>query len=151
MRTPMTVILLTILATLTACDQAEKDSDDVAAIEAIDNAVGELDEAFESQDAATIKALMTSDHIAVAPYYPAPLSVDEQIASLPDLKYDQTTLTQPTVTQLGPDVAVRTLTAKLDGSYKGKPISGKVFITSIMAKQNGKWLEQFYQVTSLEP
>jgi ketosteroid isomerase-like protein len=151
MRAPMTVILLTLLTTLTACDQARKESDDVAAIEAIDDAVGELDEAFESQDAATIKGLMTSDHIAVTHYYPAPLSVDEQIASLPDLKYDQTTLTQPTVTQLSPDIAMRTLTAKLDGSYKGNPISGEVFITSIMTKQGGKWLEQFYQVTSLEP
>jgi hypothetical protein len=31
---------------------------------------------------------MTADHIAVTPYYSAPQSVAEQIASLPELKYE---------------------------------------------------------------
>lgn len=148
MRTLMAVISLVILAAMAACTQS---GDDVATIEAVDNAVGELDEAFESQNASAIKALMTTDHVAVTPYYASPQSVDEQIASLPDLKYEQTNITEPTVTLLAPDVAMRTLTAKLDGTYKGESISGKVFVTSIMAKRDGKWLEQFYQVTRLGP
>jgi hypothetical protein len=55
------------------------------------------------------------------------------------------------VVLLGPDVALRTLTAKLDGTYEGGPLSGNVFITSILVNEDGKWLERFYQVTRLAP
>jgi ketosteroid isomerase-like protein len=130
---------------------AHAESGDVATIEAIDNAAGELDEAFEAQDAEAIKALMTTDHLAVTPYYGEPQSVAEQIASLPELKYKQTNLTEPTVTMLGPDAAMRTFVAKLDGSYKGTPLSSRVYVTQIMARRDGKWLEHFYQVTALAP
>src|SRR5680860_1299230 len=102
-------------------------------------------------DVATIKAVMTPDHVSVTHYYGTAQTVDEQIASLPDLKYEQTNLTEPSVVMLADDVAMRTLTAKFDGTYKGKSISGPMFITSIMAKRDGKWLEQFYQVTHLVP
>ena len=147
----LSAVLCLIFVLTAGCDQPGGQSADVATIEAIDNAVGELDGAFEAQDAAAIKALMTPDHLAVTHYYGAPLSVDEQIALLPDLKYKQANLSEPTVSMLGPDTAMRTLTARLDGTYEGTPISGKVFITSIMAKRGGKWLEHFYQVTQLEP
>jgi hypothetical protein len=89
--------------------------------------------------------------LAVTPYYGAALSTDEQIASLPDLKYEQTNLTEPSVTMLAPDLAMQTYTAKLEGTYKGKALSGPVFITQIMAKQDGVWRERFYQVTQLAP
>jgi ketosteroid isomerase-like protein len=124
---------------------------EIATIEAVDNAAAMLDEAFEAQDAGAIKSLTTPDHVAVTHYYGAPQSVAEQIASLPDLKYKQTNLTEPTVKLLGPDAAMRTFIAKLDGTYKGRSLNAKVYVTSIMAKRDGKWLEQFYQVTSLAP
>ena len=147
MRIFLAALSFLILTATVACTQ----SGDVATVEAVDNAAAKLDEAFEAQDAAAIKALMTSDHVAVTHYYGEAQSVDEQIASLPDLKYKQTNSSEPAVTLLGPDVALRTLTAKLDGTYKEKPISGDVFITSTLVKQNGKWLERFYQVTHLAP
>lgn len=145
---------LLIFMTLGACDQASNvtaQEDDVETIEAVDNAIAELDEAFEARDAAKIKALMTPDHVGVTPYYGAPQSVAEMIASLPDLKYEQTNLSEPKVVLLGPGTAMRTVTAKLEGSFKDKQISHKVFITSIVTKQNGQWLERFYQVTHLAP
>jgi Domain of unknown function (DUF4440) len=124
---------------------------DVATIEAVDNAAAELDEAFESQDAKTVKALTMPNHMAVTHYYDKPESIAEQIASLPELKYQQTNLTEPTVTLLASDVAMRTLTAKLDGTYKSKSLTARVFITSILVKRDGKWLERFYQVTAVKP
>ena len=125
--------------------------DDVATIEAIDNVVGRLDEAFEARDAAAAKALMTSDHLAVTPYYATPQSFDEVVRTLADYKIKQTDLSEPEVVLLGPDYAMRTLTAKLEGSFKDESISDKVFITSILVKQDGKWLEKLYQVTALAP
>jgi len=148
MRTLLAALCFVILTAAAACSQ----SGDVATIEAVDDAVAKLDEAFEAQDASAIKALMTPDHVAVTPYYGAPRSVAEVVALLPDLKYEQTDLSEPTVVLLGPDSAMRTVTANLDGSFKGKPIEDhKVFITAILVKQDGKWLERFYQVTHLAP
>ncbi|ODR99458.1 hypothetical protein AUC68_05705 [Methyloceanibacter methanicus] len=123
----------------------------LADVEAIDTVVGRLDEAFAKQDADTIKALMTEDHIGILPYRPGPESVEQMIAGLPKTKIKQTDLSEPTVVFLGPDSAMRTLTAKLEGSYEGKPVDSKVFVTSIMAKTEGTWRERFYQVTTLAP
>ena len=131
---------------LTACVQ-----DEVATIEEIDNVVGKLDEAFEARDAASAKALMTSDHLAVTPYYDTPQSSDEVVRTLSDYDIKQTDLSEPEVVLLGSDHAMRTLTAKLEGSFKDETISDKVFITSILVKQDGKWLEKLYQVTALAP
>jgi hypothetical protein len=46
-----------------------------------------LDKAFERQDADAIKSLTTPEHVAVTPYYRRPQTVDEQMASLSELKY----------------------------------------------------------------
>jgi len=146
MRTLFAAFTFLIFTGVAACTQ-----DDVATIEAVDNVVAKLDEAFEAQDAAAIKALMTPDHLAVTPYYGTPQTVDETIASLPDLKYEQTNLSEPKVALLGPDVAMRTVTAKLDGTYKGTPFAHKVFITAIVVRHGGTWRERFYQVTHLAP
>jgi hypothetical protein len=54
-------------------------------IEAIDASSNALDKAFEDNDKAAIKALMTPDHISVTPYYDGPQTTDEQIESLPSL------------------------------------------------------------------
>jgi hypothetical protein len=129
---------------------AEAWADEVQTVEAIDNAAGRLDEAFEAQDAEAIKALTTPDHMAVTHYYDEPTTVAQQIASLPDLKYQQTNLSEPTVTLLGSEAAMRRFTAKLEGSYKGKPLTGTVYVTQIMVMRDGKWLERFYQVTELK-
>jgi ketosteroid isomerase-like protein len=142
----LAVLSLLIFAALAGCSQ-----DEVAKIEAIDNAIGELDAALEAQDAKAAKALMTADHLSVTPYYGTPQSVDQVLASLPELKYAQTDLSEPKVVLLECDSAMRTLTAKVEGSFKGEPFSEKVFITSILTRQDGKWLEQFYQVTKLAP
>ncbi|HMK41601.1 MAG TPA: nuclear transport factor 2 family protein [Methyloceanibacter sp.] len=139
-----------IFAALSLGVSIPANADDVAAIEAIDNAAGELDEAFVKQDADAIKSLTTPDHVAVTHYYGEPTTVAEQIASLPELKYEQTNLTEPTVKLLGPDAAMRTFTAKLDGTFKGESLTARVFVTQIMQKLDGKWREKFYQVTALK-
>jgi len=69
--------------------------------------------------------------------YGAPQSVDEQIASLPELKYAQTNVGPVKVDVLGPDAAMRTFTARLEGTYKfpclrhrhgaaGRPVEGQI-------------------------
>ena len=147
MRRLLATISVLICVAIGACSQES----DVSEIEAVDDVVGRLDEAFEARDTATIKALMTADHIAVTPYYAAALSVDEVLASLDDLTLTQTDLSEPEVVLLGPGVAMRTQTAKVEGSFKGRAFSDTVFATAVLVKRDGKWLEQFYQATHFAP
>jgi len=124
---------------------------DAETIAAINAASAALDDAFERQSAEDIKRMMTADHVAVTPYYGAPQSAAEQIASLPELKYKQTNIGDVKVDVLGPDTGMRTFTARLDGTYQGKPIPSPAFVTSIMVREDGQWRERFYQVTAMQP
>ena len=94
---------------------------------------------------------MTPDHISVTPYYDEPQTTDDQIASLPELKWDQKIVGDVKVSLLGDDAALRTFTADLKVSFKGKPLPAKVFATEILVRRNGKWIERFYQATTLKP
>src|SRR4029077_13611537 len=117
---------------------------DAETIAAINAAAAALDNAFERQSAEEIKRMVTADHIAVTPYYDAPQSVAEQIASLPELKYEQTIVGVVKVDVLGRDAGMRTFTARLDGTYKGKPVPSPAFVTTIMVRQDGQWKERLY-------
>jgi hypothetical protein len=55
------------------------------------------------------------------------------------------------VSLLGNDAALRTFTADLKGSFKDKPLPAKVFATEVLVKHDGRWIERFYQVTTLKP
>jgi Domain of unknown function (DUF4440) len=124
------------------------DAETTAAIVAASAA---LDSAFERQDAEMIKSLTTPEHVAVTPYYGRPQSVDEQIASLSELKYVQTKIGDDKIALLGPDAGLRMFTADLDGTFKGERIPKRMFVTSVMVRRDGRWLETFYQVTALKP
>jgi ketosteroid isomerase-like protein len=148
MRKLLTALSFLIFVSVAGCDRPNE----TASTEAVDNVVAELDEAYQTQDVDTIKARLAPDHVAVTPYYGAPYSAAEQIASLPDLKLKQTNLSEPKVVLLGPGIAMRTVTAKLEGTFKGTPIDfPKAFITTVVVKEQGKWLERLYQVTQLAP
>jgi len=144
-----TALLVLVLCLGAGLPQAR--AGEAETIAAVNAAAAALDNAFERQSAEEIKHMMRADHIAVTPYYDAPQSVDEQIASLPELKYEQTNVGAVKVDVLGPDAAMRTFTARLEGTYKGKPIPSPAFVTAIMVRQDGQWKERFYQVTAVQP
>jgi ketosteroid isomerase-like protein len=141
-------LLLLALAAAPFSEARADDADTIAAINASSNA---LDEAFTKKDVATIKALMTPDHLTVTPYYRGPQTVEDQLASLGQYDWSQTIVGEPDVALLGPDVALRTFVAELKGTFQGRPLPQRVFATELLVKQEGKWVERFYQVTTLEP
>ena len=147
----MCKLILSILAFVLAAGIAAANAGEPATVAAINAASAALDDAFERQSAEDIKRMMTADHIAVTPYYATPQTAAAQIASLPELKYKQTNTGEVKVVVLGPDAGMRTFTARLDGTYKGKTIPPDVFVTSIMVREDGRWREKFYQVTALQP
>ena len=146
----MRKLILSILAFVLAAGIAGANAGEPATVAAINAAAAALDDAFQRQSAEDIKRMMTADHIAVTPYYETPQTAAAQIASLPELKYKQTNTGEVKVV-LGPDAGMRTFTARLDGTYKGKTIPPDVFVTSIMVREDGQWREKFYQVTALQP
>ena len=147
----MRKLILSVLAFVLAAGIAGANAGEPATVAAINAAAAALDDAFERQSAEDIKRMMTADHIAVTPYYETPQTAAQQIASLPELKYKQTNTGEVKVVVLGPDAGMRTFTARLDGTYKGKMIPPDVFVTSIMVREDGQWREKLYQVTALQP
>lgn len=146
MRTLAAVFSLMIFAGL--CEVQASDAETIAAVNASSNA---LDQAFAARDVAAIKALMTPDHVSVTPYYDGPQSVADQLASLGELDYGQTIVGEPSVALLSPDVALRTFIADFNGSFKGKPLPPRAFVNETLVKCDGKWIERFFQVTTLTP
>ena len=116
---------------------------------AVNAAAKALDNAFVSGDPAEIKKLMTADHVSVTPYYDGPQTTDQQIASLPELKWTETIEGSVKVSALGPDAAMRNFISTLKGTFQGKKLPAKVYVTEILVKQDGAWVERFYQVTTL--
>jgi ketosteroid isomerase-like protein len=126
-------------------------ADDAATIAAVNASSNALDDAFGAQNVEAIKSLMTADHISVTPYYDGVQTVDDQIASLGELDYGQTFVTEPSVVLLSPDVALRTFVADLKGSFKGEPLPARVFVNETLILRDGKWIERFFQVTTMKP
>ena len=147
----MRKLIPSVLTFVLAAGIASANAGEPATVAAINAASAALDDAFERQSAEDIKRMMTADHLAVTPYYETPQTAAQQIATLPELKYKQTNTGEVKVVVLGPDAGMRTFTARLDGTYKGKTIPPDVFVTSIMVRQDGQWREKFYQVTALQP
>lgn len=148
MRVLATLFSLMLLASAGLFQAEASEAETIDAINASSNA---LDEAFAKRDVEAIKALMTPDHVTVTPYYEGLQSVDEQIASLPELDYGQTIQGTPAVVLLAPDVALRTFIADLKGSFKGKPLPARAFVNETLVKRDGKWIERLFQITTLKP
>ena len=147
----MRKLILSVLTFVLVAGIASAHAGEPATVAAINAASAALDDAFERQSAEDIKRMMTADHLAVTPYYETPQTAAQQIATLPELKYKQTNTGEVKVVVLGPDAGMRTFTARIDGTYKGKTIPPDVFVTSIMVREDGQWREKFYQVTALQP
>ncbi len=147
---PSMRILATIFLTLFlgAAGAFMARADEAEAIEAINNAAAALDQAFETDNTAA-KALMTRDHIAVTPYYDGPQSVADQLASLPNFQYEQSLLGDVSIKMLGSDAAIRSFSAELKGTFKGRALPRRVFVSAVWVKRDGAWAEKFYQVTAL--
>ncbi len=125
-------------------------ADEATDIAAIKAGVTALGEAFVKRDADSIRAMMTPDHLAVAFVYKGPLTVDEEIASLPDLKMEIYDAIPPTVSLLGPDAALVTGEQSYRGTFQGNPLPERVFMSEVWVRVDGKWMQKFYQETVME-
>jgi uncharacterized protein (TIGR02246 family) len=139
---PATLVLVLALVFATPARPADPATE-------VNQALDALNQAFEKGDAKAVAALMTDDHIAVAPYYSKPLSREEQLKGLADHKLVEYKSSKMKVQVLGPDAALVTYEVAMKGTFKGKPVPAKSFASAIWVRKGGKWQESFYQETPL--
>jgi uncharacterized protein (TIGR02246 family) len=142
-----TGLLAAALAIATTAPAPADEAADIAAIEAQRTALGQ---AYETGDADAIRGLMTPDQRSVTFVYDGPQTVDEQVATMKDLKVEVYDAIPPTFDMLGPDAALVTTEQSYRGTYKGNPLPGRVFVGEVWVKVDGKWLQKFYQETIME-
>jgi len=115
-------------------------------IKEVEAAADALNAAFKTHDAATIRALMTPDHVAITPYGGLQ-RVKDQLRTLPELKYEVYSTGPMSATVSGDDCVILNYTLKTKGTYRGKPLASKSLASSVWVKNNGRWQELLYQET----
>ncbi|MFO0841432.1 MAG: nuclear transport factor 2 family protein [Gemmataceae bacterium] len=138
--------LAALFALLTFIPAARADD---AAADEVSAAIGKLNQAFEKGNAAALKQLMTADKVAVTGYYGGPVTRDEQIKSLADLKLSEYKPGKMTIKLLGKEAALVSYELGMRGTFKGKPLPARSYASAVWVKQAGLWREAFYQETAL--
>lgn len=143
--------LMVPLVALSFLISASGEADEASEIAAVKAAIESLDEAFRSEDAAAIKAHMTSDHVAIGPAYDGPVLIDEQFGFLDRIVLiEWSRTTEPDVVLLSDTVAMSTFAISIEGTMDGEPLHTHAYGTQIWVKRDGEWLQQLYQETALE-
>ncbi len=112
-------------------------------------AINDLIEAFETRDADGIKAMMTSDHVAISPNYGRPYSVDEQIATLGELEFDVVDFGERTISMIDDNVALVTQRSTVKGRFRGEDLPREIFVSQLWVREGGRWLQRLYQETAV--
>ena len=128
---------------------ARADDDAIAA--EIKAAKTALDQAFQSHDIAAIESMVTSDHLAIAVAYGKSFTTAEEIATIDSWKAEYYDFSPSTVTILGPDAAMITFENSYRGTFDGHDLPKRVFVSETWLRQDGKWRQQFYQETPIDP
>ena len=97
-------------------------ADEAADIAAIKASMAALGEAFDSRQCRCDPGDDDADHRAVTFVYKGPQTVDEQLASLPELKFETYDALPPTVAMLGPDAALVTWNSPIAGRSRATPL-----------------------------
>ena len=124
---------------------------DEAAMRAnVEKAAAILDDAFVKQDAERIATMVTSDHRSVTPYYGKTLTTAEQIETLDEFKARLFDVADKQVILLGDDAALVTFEKSYDGTFAGKPLPARVFVSALWSKKDDRWQQVFYQETAID-
>jgi ketosteroid isomerase-like protein len=110
-----------------------------------------LDQAFVQQDSAAIMALVTADQVAITPYLRRPVPIAGQIETLAAFKARLFDITPAEVDLIGEGAALLTYEKSYEGTFEGRPLPARVFVSSLWEKEDGKWRQRLYQETAIDP
>lgn len=126
-------------------------ADDAAIIAGVTAARAALGEAFQKHDEAAITAIYTPDHVSVSSFYGPPLTVKEQLAAFSELKETIVSSTPVDIVPIGPRSALVNFENAFKGTFKGKPLPSRVYVSEIWLIQDGAWRQRLYQETPIAP
>jgi len=126
-------------------------SNDAATIDEIRAAALALEKAFSDRDAEAIRRLTSPDHISLAANYGKPVALDEQLATLAEFDHRPSDFSSLEVTLLADGAVLVNFESSLAGSWQGKPLPPRVYVTEIWLKRDGKWRQRLYQETPIAP
>jgi len=147
MRSVIKGLVGAVLLLAAAASSPADEASDIAAIATRHAALGK---AYDDQDAAAVRALLTPDQRSATFAYDGPLDVDQQLASLAQLDVEVYDALTPSYAMLGADAALVTYEQSYRGTYKGNPLPGRVFVGEIWVRSGDAWLQKFYQETVIE-
>jgi Domain of unknown function (DUF4440) len=145
LRVVLTVVVFALFPAILAS------ADNAAIVAEVTQAKVALDQAFQDRDATKIEAMVTPDHLSVTSYYGVPFTTDDQLATLAEFDAHYFDFTEPTVTVFSEDSAMVTFENSYVGTFQGRPLPSRVFVSEIWQKQNGTWLQGLYQETPIAP
>lgn len=143
----MWIVTIVLTAALALGAASTTRADEASELATVRTAMQTLDTAFEKEDEATIRSLVTPDHIAIAPVYGGSATVDEQFALFSDISYSVYDASERAVMFLDPQTVITNHQVSLKGTFRGNSLPSPVFVTEIWVKQDGKWLQRLYQET----
>jgi hypothetical protein len=115
----------------------------------VEKALGLLNDAFMKRDAEAIKRLMTPDHVAVTGYYGGPRTPKEQLKSLSDLNLTEYRVGNLKITPLSKDAVLVTYRVSMRGTFQGRAVPARNFVSAVWVRRGGRWRQAFYQETPL--
>jgi hypothetical protein len=103
------------------------------------------------RDTEGYKALHATNFFTVSGQGVADRFRSEASALDPGVRFDRYDLSRYAVTRVGPDSVFVTYSVQASGSDHGRPFVMDSYATSLWMKQNGRWLNVFYQATPATP
>jgi ketosteroid isomerase-like protein len=120
------------------------------AVKEVEKALDVLNDAFVKRDTDAIKRLMTPDHVAITTYYGGPINLAGTLATAPDFKLTEMTAGKKTFTILSKDAVLINYELTQKGTYKGKEVPSKAYVSTVWVKRGNVWQEALYQETPLD-
>jgi hypothetical protein len=117
-----------------------------SATDAVEKSLRQLNDAFVSRDAGTLRKLMIADHISITPYAGRE-GRDKQIQSLPNYTIEKYSTEKMKANAIAKDVVLLTYEVRYSGTYKGKALAPRSMASSIWVRRDGRWQEAVYQET----
>lgn len=109
-----------------------------------------LNRAIAAGEVERVKFFTSNDHRDVTHVGSSSIPLWQRIGKQRVVGYGREIVSDVLVEEIAPGVAMQSFEAKMHGVFEGVPIPERVAVTIIWQKQDGRWVERFYQHTALD-